>query len=117
VLATSPAYVDECGACHMAYQPALLPAKSRQRVFAGLTDHFGDDGSLSDPVRQEIEAYYPANAGEDTGTDLLRITEMRWWLREHHEVKESRWASPEVKFKGNCVACHKAAEQGSYEDD
>jgi hypothetical protein len=108
----------ECGACHMAYQPRFLPAESWRRLFANLSDHFGEDASLSDPVRQKILDYYVAHAGRDLkGEPPLRISELRWFVREHRGVKESTWKSPKVKFKGNCVACHKQAEQGYYEDD
>jgi hypothetical protein len=105
----------ECGACHMAYQPALLPAQSWQAIFGDLANHFGDDASLADSVRDEVAAYYFANAGK-YGDTALRITDSSWWLDAHEEVKASRWTGPEVKFKGNCIACHEGADQGSYED-
>ncbi len=107
----------ECGSCHMAYQPQLLPAEAWTRLFDGLADHFGNDASLEEPVRQEILAYYVAHAGRPTGEAAsLRITEAPWWVREHREVRAATWARPEIKFKGNCVACHRQAEQGNYED-
>jgi mono/diheme cytochrome c family protein len=106
----------DCGACHMAYQPALLPAQSWQAIFGDLADHFGDDASLADSVREEVANYYIAHAGGTGGTASSRITESSWWLDEHEDVKASRWSRPEVKFKGNCIACHEGAEQGSYED-
>jgi mono/diheme cytochrome c family protein len=106
----------ECGACHMAYQPALLPAQSWQTIFGDLANHFGDDASLTDPVRKEITDYYIAHAGSIGGTATSRITESAWWLDEHEEIKASRWSRPEVKFKSNCVACHETAEQGAYDD-
>ncbi|MFM9845064.1 MAG: diheme cytochrome c [Dongiaceae bacterium] len=106
----------ECGACHMAYQPALLPAQSWQAIFGDLANHFGDDASLADAARKEIADYYIAHAGKTGGSATSRITESGWWLDEHDDIKASRWNAPEVKFKGNCIACHKAADQGSYED-
>ncbi len=106
----------ECGACHMAYQPALLPAKSWQAIFGDLANHFGDNASLADSAREEIAAYYLANAGEAGGAATLRITESAWWLDAHEEIKASHWSRPEVKFKGNCLACHETADQGAYED-
>ena len=115
---TDEAAKKECGACHMAYQPQFLPAESWRRLFDGLSNHFGTDASLSDPVRQQILDYYVAHAGRDLkGEPPLRISQLEWWAREHRGVKESRWNSQSVKFKGNCVACHKTAEQGYYEDD
>ena len=113
---TNEAALKECGACHMAYQPQFLPAASWQRLFANLGDHFGEDASLDEAVRQEILAYYVANAGlARDGEAPLRISELRWWAREHNEeVREADWAK--AKFKGNCTACHTRAEQGDYED-
>jgi len=106
----------ECGACHMAYQPALLSAQSWQMIFGGLADHFGDDASLADSVRKEIADYYIANAGTIGGTASSRITETGWWRDAHEEIKASRWTRPEIKFKGNCIACHETADEGAYED-
>jgi hypothetical protein len=31
-------------------------------------------------------------------------------------VGPDKWTSPGVKSKANCIACHKGAEQGVYED-
>jgi len=110
--------LKECGACHMAYQPRFLPAESWRRLFTDLSDHFGEDASLSEPVRRQVLDYYVAHAGRDIGAaPPLRITELDWWQREHRKVKEVAWRSAEVRFKGNCVACHKQAEQGIYEDE
>jgi hypothetical protein len=113
---TNEAAKKECGACHMAYQPQLLPADSWRGIFADLSNHFGEDASLDDAVRQEILAYYVANAAPTQGGAApLRITEQRWWQREHsEEVPQADWAK--AKFKGNCTACHARAEQGTYED-
>ena len=106
----------ECGSCHMAYQPQLLPADGWRRLFADLGNHFGTDASLSGPVQDEIMSYYLAHAGRLAGTSP-RITETPWWVRGHDEVRAAAWAKPEVKFKGNCTACHRQADQGIYEDD
>jgi len=37
-----PIYKEECGACHFAYQPELLPSGSWEKILAGLEDHFGE---------------------------------------------------------------------------
>ena len=109
----------ECGACHMAYQPQFLPADAWRGMFDELDRHFGADASLADPVRQHVLDYYIAHAGKQktTGTVPLRITETQAWIRSHREVKAADWTKPQVKFKGNCSACHKRAEDGIYEED
>ncbi len=38
---TDAATLKECGECHMAYHPGLLPTASRNRIMDGLADHFG----------------------------------------------------------------------------
>ena len=116
---TNQAVLKECGACHLAYQPRLLPADSWRRLFDRLDDHFGEDASLDDTIRAEILAYYVAGAARQVPAEgaPLRITELSWWTRAHRpgEVREADWAR--AKFKGNCTACHRRAEQGIYEDD
>ena len=104
----------ECGECHMAFPPALLPEESWRRIMAGLGDHFGEDASLGAALATEIRAYLVANAGSGDPT-LLRITEQRWWQREHR-FGPSVWRQKEVGSKANCDACHRDAGRGIYED-
>ena len=47
-----PAYVRECGDCHVAYPPGLLPATSWRRLMAGLDRHYGSDASLEPQLAQ-----------------------------------------------------------------
>lgn len=105
----------ECGECHMAFQPALLPAASWRKIMAGLADHFGEDASLEPQLAAEIEAYLVENAGRGDGTGL-RITEQPWFRREH-DFPARVWQKPEVRSKANCEACHRDAARGVYEDD
>lgn len=121
---------EECGSCHLAYPPALLPARSWQKIMAGLENHFGDDASVTPEVARHIEAYLTANAadrggqaytgkllrGVDGGQTPLRITELPRWVREHREVPAADWRSPEVRSKANCAACHRDAARGFFED-
>lgn len=105
----------ECGECHMAFQPALLPAESWRKIMADLADHFGEDASLDATLAAEIEAYLVGNAGRGEGTKL-RITEQRWF-RHEHDFPDRVWQRPEVRSRANCEACHRDAARGSYEDD
>ncbi len=110
---THAATLKECGECHMAYQPGLLPAASWTRVMDGLADHFGDKATLPDAVAADIRAYLVRNAGRGDGR-LLRITEQRWWLHEH-DVGADVWRRKEVGSKANCEACHRLAGKGDYD--
>lgn len=103
----------ECGACHMAFQPAFLSAEAWTKIIADLSNHFGDNASLPEATRAGIEAYYIANAGRSQA-GLRRISEQSWYLRQHRGVGQARFAA--VKSKANCNACHKQADQGQYED-
>lgn len=124
-----PLVVKECGACHLAFQPQMLPGKSWARLMDGLEDHFGEDASLAQDTRENIRRYlvdHAADAGWMSGrfmrglTDAdapLRITETPYWIREHEgEVSPRAWSDPKVKTKANCLACHPRADRGDYDD-
>ena len=103
------AYAAECGTCHVAYPPQLLPAASWRELMAGLDKHFGSDASLEPALAKEIGQFLAEHAGRRGGT-ALRITETRWFLKEHRkEMTPGR--NP-----ADCAACHAGAEKGIYED-
>lgn len=107
-LPPNPAYKAECGSCHVAYPPQLLPASSWQQLMARLDRHFGSDASLDTKLQEEIGRYLAANAGRrppPAGAEP-RITETRWFRKEHGVVKNP----------ADCAACHAGAENGIYED-
>lgn len=108
----------ECGACHVAFPPRFLPAESWRAMMSGLDKHFGTDASLDAPATAEIGAFLEKNAGRKgrAGKLLLRITETRWFQREHDEVSASDWKNPKVKTPANCAACHIQAESGNYSE-
>lgn len=125
------ATLAECGSCHLAFPPSMLPAASWKRMMRGLDDHFGDDASLDADTVAAITRYLVRNAGDARGARRdgkllrgldpdaapLRITELPKWRREHRKVPRSDWASKEVGSKANCTACHVDAELGYFEDD
>jgi len=121
---------EECSACHMAFQPQMLPRKSWEKMMDTLSNHFGEDASLSQADAEHIRNYLVSNAADSKwrgGPFLrglskdaapLRITETPHWIREHEgEVHSSAWKDPKIKSKANCIACHKDAERGYYDDD
>ncbi len=129
---TNEAMKKECGACHMAFQPQFLPQRSWTRMMGDLSNHFGEDASLPEAKRVDITDYLVANAGDvspsregrryvksiASNQAPLRITEIPRWVREHRgEVRESAWTDPRVKSKANCIACHRGADAGWYDDD
>ena len=60
----NPAYKEECGSCHMAYPPGLLPARSWTRMMAGLEDHFGDDADLDQDTYTAISRILVENSAD-----------------------------------------------------
>lgn len=115
-----PAYTQECGACHLAYPPAMLPAASWRRLLAGMNEHFGTDASLKPATTSALADWLSANAGSGKrarpSPPQDRITRLAWFLREHDEVAAATWASPAVKRAANCAACHTKADQGDYRE-
>ena len=115
-----PQYRQECGACHVAYPPALLPVGSWQRLMANLQRHFGTDASTDAAAVQDLSAWLVANAGsykrvrEPPPED--RITRSAWFVRKHDEIAAATWKSPAVKSAANCNACHARADQGEFNE-
>jgi hypothetical protein len=105
-----PAYAAECGSCHVAYPPQLLSAASWRQTMAGLDKHFGSDASLEPALAREIGQYLADYAGGKRAGNELRITETRWFRKEH------RNEIPAGKNPADCAACHRGAEKGIYED-
>lgn len=129
-LTIPPIYKKECASCHMAFPPNALPAKSWQIMMADLQDHFGDDASIEESARKEIEDFLVRKSAERSleeasikfirsiGKDNppLRITDIRYWKEKHKSIHQDIYKRETIKSKINCVACHKWAEFGSFED-
>lgn len=114
-------YQQECAACHLAYPPGMLPARSWSRVMAGLDKHYGTDASLDEASVKQIGTWLQANAGtykrvnEEPPQD--RITRSAWFERKHRQMEPAVWKHASVKSAANCAACHTQAEQGQFDDD
>lgn len=118
--ASNATWKAECGSCHLAYPPELLPAPAWRRMMAGLDRHFGTDASVDARTAAEIGAFLESNAGRgrkrggDSGA--LRISETPWFQRKHDEVAASTWKNARVKSAANCSACHGGAERGDFDE-
>ncbi len=130
----NPIYEDECGSCHFAYQPGLLPKASWQKLVdaTALEDHFGDNAELDEDVRREIEVFLVSNAADDARSkrskkimsslrdDLapMRITKVPFIVSRHEEIPDRLIAgNDKVKSLSQCQQCHQDIKKGVYDDD
>ena len=118
----------ECGACHVPYSPEFLPARSWRKIIDNLSNHFGEDASVTAKKRKMILAYFEAHAADRSGTRVgrafmrgirrgqtpLRVTNTPMWNAIHEGVARHWWTDPRVKSKANCGACHGRAAQGFF---
>lgn len=120
-LVVPPVYAQECAACHAAYAPGLLPARSWQRILGGLDRHYGTDASLDPATVRQLGAWLEAHAGTykrvrgEPPED--RITRSAWFERKHRKVEPAVWQLPGVRSAANCAACHAGADHGRFDDD
>lgn len=128
-LPASPVYQEECGSCHMAYPPGLLPAASWTKLMADLSDHFGDNAELDAETHQVISRFlheYSADRsdyrrsrqfGRYNNGSVIRITETPYFKHEHDEI---HWqmvkGNPKVRSFSQCNACHLHAEKGYFNE-
>lgn len=103
--ATDALTVQECGECHMPYSPRFLRAYAWQKVMANLGDHFGEDASLNEDTRHKIETYLVFNASRPRKIET-RISNFKWFKREHNPKRFSAAVIARAKSFSNCTACH-----------
>jgi hypothetical protein len=116
-----PTYVQECGSCHLAYAPGLLPAGSWQHLMANLPRHFGSDASLDPAAQASLTAWLSAHAASGKRARSMppedRISRAEWFVREHREVSAAVWKRKAIGSASNCAACHAGAAQGDFDED
>lgn len=123
-------YREECGSCHLAYPPGLLPAASWRRVLGGLSDHFGQSAELDTGTLGQLSAWLEAQAAERGthsksgkvlrslgGASPLRLTEVPYLRHEHREVRPEVFRRKGVGARSNCPACHEGANRWDFDED
>jgi len=125
-------YTEECGACHFAYQPGLLPESSWDKVMLNLEDHFGDNAELEPETQTALHDYLRENAADHAShkrsKKIMRslkgrqapiyISKLPYIVRKHREIPSRLIKGNEdVGSLSNCTACHSQAEKGIYEED
>jgi len=127
-------YESECGSCHFAYQPGLLPSRSWRKLMepGELEDHFGDNAEMEEGERLAILDFLVKHAAETSwykrSTKInrsvrrderpLRITETRYIKRKHEDIQRKMIQdNPKVRSLSYCNNCHMRAADGVYDDD
>lgn len=126
---TSASYATECGACHFAYQPGLLPARSWRRIMSNLHDHFGDNAEVAVKARQAIQEYLSMHAADVSNNQRShavmeslaaadvpqRVTTSPYIAGVHGGLLDPlRGGMPRMDSLGNCNACHLNATEGAF---
>lgn len=123
-------YQEQCGTCHLAYQPELLPAASWKKIMSGLRDHFGEKIEVDDASKRMISDYLKANSAEESSGELAskimrslkgetpaKITEVPYIQEKHHRIPPATFKRKPVGSHSNCIACHAGAASGVYDED
>ena len=129
-LADNAQWREECGSCHIAFHPNLLPSRSWMRIMNEQARHFGSDLGLDRATATSVLTFLRANSADRHTTEAaskidrsikpadvpLRITETPYWAEKHGDIAAAQWQSAQVKSKTNCAACHLDAEVGTFQD-
>ena len=127
---TNSVYLKECGACHFAFQPQLLPKRSWEKIMGSLEDHFGDSATLDEATRSGILDYLVKNSADKSSSKVsgklrasigkseapIRITDTGYFKRKHDEVRAAVFKRKSIGTASNCVACHLTAEKGDFDE-
>jgi len=123
-------YLGQCGACHFAYQPGLLPSGSWEKILSELDEHFGDTVELDEASKKTISEYIRTNSAEHSRNERsvkimrslgdnipMRITETPYIQAKHRKINQDVFQRESIGSLSNCSACHMTADKGVYEDD
>jgi hypothetical protein len=114
-------YQKECGSCHFAYQPELLPKRSWEKTMSTLQEHFKTDASLDETDTQTLLEYLTKNAPTNirslsASQTPLRISDTPHFKKEHRKIPVKLISQKEVGSISNCIACHRTADRGIYSE-
>ncbi len=124
-------YIEECGTCHLAYPPMLLPAKIWKNLVDGLDNHFGDDATIERSTLDHIDKYLQTHALETETQSKVghwlktiaeqppnRITELTGFVEDHADAyRRMGESSRKTGFFSPCADCHKEAGDGIFDKE
>jgi cytochrome c len=124
-------FLTECGSCHFAFQPGLLPNRSWKKIMKNLSNHFGVDASLDKKDNQTLSRYLASNSSDNSSEYLsrvinryvsrnstpIRFTKTRVFKNAHHELRSRVFRRKSILHASNCIACHTTANRGIYNED
>lgn len=127
---TNEIYKKNCGVCHFAYQPGLLPARSWMKIMDSPDGHPGGNLSIDEKSKSEIKRYLVQKSAEHSsakrskkilnsiGSDTpVRISEISYIKQKHRDISQEVFSRKAIGSRANCLACHRSAARGVYEDD
>jgi hypothetical protein len=93
-------------------------------------DHFGEEIPCDSREQKEIKGYLQKNGADRSswkksskimtslkGKSPLRITEVPYIQSKHRKISADVLKRQSIGSLSNCQACHKTADQGSFDDD
>jgi len=125
----NPTYKEQCGACHFAFQPGLLPSGSWEKILDTPGEHNGEEIELDPESKDAIAEYLNKNAAEHSsakravkimksldGQTPLRITDTPYIQNKHKSIPRHAFLRESIGSRSNCPACHTTAEKGIYRE-
>ncbi len=130
ILPENALWQEECGSCHLAYFPAMLPQRSWEKLFSQQAEHFSEDLSLDSETIMPLKSYAHRYAGKTfsieafwkiqnsirPGDTPIRITQTPYWKNKHLNIANDVWRLEQVVGKFNCEACHRDANHYWFDD-
>ena len=113
------------GADELAEGTPLLPADAWRQQMSTLDEHYGSNATLEPALEQQILDFLVRASAANrlpvepstTAGEPPRISQTRWFEHKHDEVSEAKFRREAVGGRANCVACHRDAERGDFDDD
>jgi len=127
-------YSEECGICHFAYLPGMLPSKSWKLLLSDLKlkNHFDEEIELDNATKDQILNYLISHSADKSNYKRskkimrtisrdeipARISEIRYIKDKHRKIPSKLvTGNSEVESLSNCDSCHKDAINGIFDDD